>query len=98
MSFLRISSIAQVHEFLGFGKPVHPLITIVKEWPVLDFDFNEVKIVSDLFIIGMKGSPGKMGYGRNSYDYNEGTMVFTSPQQVLYFDNAQKGEDVGAGP
>ena len=68
MSFLRISSIAQVHEFLGFGKPVHPLITIVKEWPVLDFDFNEVKIVSDLFIIGMKGSPGKMGYTLSLHD------------------------------
>jgi len=95
MNFLWISSISQVHEFLGFEKPVHPLITIIRKWPKLDFDFSAVKLVSDLFLVGMKGSNGKMGYGRNSYDYQAGTMIFTSPQQVLYFDNNQDNDDEG---
>ena len=85
-TFYHTKSIAQVHQFLGLNPPAHPLITIIREWPKVDFDFTNVKITSDLFIISCKGSPGKIGYGRNTYDFQEGTMVFTSPKQVLTFE------------
>jgi AraC-like DNA-binding protein len=29
------------------------------------------------------GVSGSMGYGRNSYDFNDGVMVFTKPNQVI---------------
>jgi AraC-like DNA-binding protein len=85
--FYHTKSIAEAHQFLGMKSPAHPLITIIKEWPQVSFDFANTKITSDLYIIGLKGGAGTIGYGRNAYDYDKGTMVFTAPKQALTFDN-----------
>lgn len=87
--FYHIKSISQVHSLFGLEKPLHPLITIIKEWPLTDFNFNEVKITSDLYLMGMKGNvKGSFKYGRNSYDYEEGTLAFIGPNQVTQFENS----------
>ncbi len=86
-TFFHTKTISEVHHFLGIKPPVHPLITIIKKWPVVDFDFTNTKITSDLFIISMKGGAGTIGYGRSTYDYENGTMVFTAPKQALTFDS-----------
>ena len=89
-TFYHTNSVTQVHQFLGMQPPAHPLITIIREWPQLDFDFTNLKVTRDLFIISCKGSAGKMGYGRNTYDFQEGTLVFASPKQVLTFDDTEE--------
>ena len=86
-NFYHTKTISEVHNFLGMKPPAHTLITIVKEWPVVDFDFANTKMTSDLFIVGMKGGTGTIGYGRSTYDYENGTMVFTAPKQALTFDS-----------
>lgn len=92
--FYHISSISQVHELFGLEKPLHPLITVIKEWPVIDFNFSNLKITSDLYLLGMKGNvKGSFKYGRNSYDYEEGTLAFIAPQQVVQFDDADAEMD-----
>ncbi len=87
--FYHIKSISEAHQFLRLKPPAHPLITIIWEWPQVDsdFDFANTKITSDLFIVGMKGGKGAIGYGRNTYDYDKGTMVFIAPKQALTFDS-----------
>jgi AraC family transcriptional regulator, transcriptional activator of pobA len=85
--FYHTKSISEAHQFLGMKPPAHPLITIIREWPKVDFDFANTKMTSDLYIIGMKGGAGTIGYGRNTYDYDKGTMVFTAPKQALAFDS-----------
>ena len=85
--FYHIKSISEAHKFLGIKPPAHPLITIIREWPVVDFDFANTKMTSDLFIVGMKGGAGAIRYGRSTYDYESGTMVFTAPKQALTFDS-----------
>ena len=84
--FYHVNSISEVHQFLGIKPPDHPLITIIREWPKLDFDFSNTKMTSELFIISMKGGAGTIGYGRNTYDFDKGTLVFTAPKQALTFD------------
>lgn len=87
--FFHLKSIAELHRLFGLEKPLHPLITIVKEWPEIDFDFVNTKMTSDLYVIGLKGNVrGAFKYGRNSYDYEEGTLVFMAPNQVATFDEA----------
>jgi hypothetical protein len=84
-----VNSIAQVHQSLGLEKPKHPLVTVAK---AKDFqpamDFQNVKIVANLYQVAFKQAGcGTLQYGRNSYDYEEGTLLFTAPGQVLVFDN-----------
>ncbi len=85
--FYHTKSISEAHQFLGMNPPAHPLITIIREWPKVDFDFANTKMTSDLFIIGMKGGIGTIRYGRNTYDYDKCTMVFTAPKQALTFES-----------
>lgn len=95
-NFYHIKSIAEVHRLFELEKPYHPLITIVKEWPAIDFDFSSVKMTSDLYLLGMKGNvKGTFQYGRNTYDYEEGTLAFIAPHQVASFADSSQEADKG---
>ena len=81
---IRIKSISQLHEMLGFAKPKHPLISIV--------DFSEVKhkpdmigrrTSSDMYMIALKGAHCGLMYGRKYYDFEEGVLTFMAPNQVI---------------
>ncbi|WP_299520237.1 AraC family transcriptional regulator [Winogradskyella sp.] len=82
---IQIKSIGEACRAFGFPTPKHPLVDVVwaKDMP----DFNQylgVKYNTELFAISLKdGIEGSMGYGRNSYDFTDGTMVFSKPNQVL---------------
>lgn len=83
-----INSITQAHEALGLPKPKHPLVSVVK---MKDFkpviDFRGVKLISSLYQITLKQvGCGNLIYGKNNYDYEEGTLIFTSPGQVTVFE------------
>lgn len=83
-NFLHVKSIAETYRILGLGKPIHPLITIIREWP--EVDFSGTTLTGDLYLISLKGSnAGSFIYGRNSYDFEEGTMTFLAPNQALKF-------------
>jgi AraC-like DNA-binding protein len=83
----RIKSVSEVHQMFGLAKPVHPLITIIRKWPKIDFDFGNTKLTSDLYLLSMKGKieGTTFQYGRNSYDFEEGTLVFLGPDQTATF-------------
>jgi AraC-like DNA-binding protein len=84
--FVHIESIAAMYEMLGEGSPQHPLITVIRQWPKTQFDYSDVKFTSELYYMGLKGKiNGAFKYGRSSYDYQEGTMVFMAPGQVATF-------------
>jgi AraC-like DNA-binding protein len=85
--FYHIKSISEVNQLFGLDKPVHPLITIIRQWPKIDLDFSQLKITSDLYLLSMKGKikGTTFRYGRNSYDFEEGTLVFMAPNQVAEF-------------
>lgn len=83
---IRINSIAEVHGFLKQDKPPHPLITVIRKWPELGSEPLQLKFASDLYYLALKRDiSGSFKYGRNSYDYQEGTMVFMGPGQVATF-------------
>jgi AraC family transcriptional regulator, transcriptional activator of pobA len=97
---VKIKSISQLHEMIGYDKPKHPLITIIdyskiKQNP----EHYDVKIVADFYIISLKTpSPKSLQYGRQYYDFEEGTLMFMSPDQVFSvseFDDQIKYEGWG---
>ncbi|NLR93481.1 helix-turn-helix domain-containing protein [Flammeovirga agarivorans] len=96
---LKINSIHEIHEFLGFEKPKHPLVSVLRLGDKLQkLEVDNIKYAIDLFQISLKDNCvfTIQNYGRNSYDYQEGTMIFTAPNQILEFKKNQKvKEDKG---
>lgn len=77
-----------MHQFLGLVKPKHPLISLLRVSDVLkELEVEDIKYSLGLYQIHLKDNCpfSIVNYGRNSYDYQEGTMVFTAPNQVLEF-------------
>jgi AraC-like DNA-binding protein len=94
--FYHSRSISEAHQFIGMDPPSHPLISVVREWPIVDFDFANAKITSDLYIISLKGGSGTIGYGKSTYDFDKGTIVFTAPKQTLTFESSiEHGDQSG---
>ena len=86
---LNIESIDSFHKILGLTPPDHPLISIISDKESLgraDFDealFN-VRFSTKMYAIMYKDNiSGSLSYGRNTYDFQEGTLIFVQPGQVL---------------
>lgn len=80
-----INSISEQHRLLSLPKPQHPLVSVFN---FSDID-NNAEEMSKNFVLNFyciaikKGFKGKLKYGQNYYDFDEGVMSFISPQQVL---------------
>ncbi|UHG89784.1 helix-turn-helix domain-containing protein [Spirosoma oryzicola] len=81
-----IQSISELHRLLHLPKPEHPLVSViqldkVKQSPQL---LNERVIYPFYQVCMKKNYDGKMRYGQNYYDFDEGVLSFISPGQLLY--------------
>ena len=87
--FIKIKTISQVHEFFGLESPKHPLVSIIPiNDQITNFNFGEATYLVNLYQISLKlGIQGSLLYGRNSYDFEEGTIVFTRPNQAIKIEN-----------
>lgn len=86
---IHIRNIAEVYKYLLAETPPHPLITIIRRWPEVNVDLAQVKFTSDLYYMAMKREiSGSFQYGRNSYDFQEGTMIYIGPGQIANFSHA----------
>lgn len=85
---LKISSISELHQILNVPKPLHPLISLVDNTNMsVDKYYLDRSFTLSFYKISYKFSEnGKMGYGQGYYDFNEGGMMFTAPNQVLATD------------
>lgn len=83
MSIFKINSISQLHTLFKLPKPKHPLITLI-DAAQLEILEEEVggKLIYDLYMISLKDQSCGVEYGRNSFDFDEGVMVFSSPGQT----------------
>ena len=82
---IRIKTITEFHRLRKLPPPEHPLISVVdyskmKELP----DDNSAGVIFDFYSISIKrGILGKMKYGQQEYDFDEGVMYFIAPNQVF---------------
>lgn len=93
---LEINSIKQAHNLLGLAPPKHPLITVVYNSEVkARSEVQNIKLIYNLYQVSLKlsNSCGKINYGKNSYDYEEGTLVFSAPGQVIEYQNSGEVQD-----
>jgi AraC-like DNA-binding protein len=87
---LRIKTITQLHELLGFEKPKHPLISVMNVEDLKNVSgMSGLRTSADFYLISLKEHDCGMTYGRGHYDFEEGTMIFTAPNQVIQTDENQ---------
>ena len=79
-----VKSISEAHRLLGVSEPLHPLISVLRHMPNMNLDIQDYKVAFDMYIISLKSDiEGSITYGRNSYDFEEGTLIYMSPGQVV---------------
>ena len=94
---LHIPTINDLHRLAGAPAPEHPLISIVRmeDIPTAQ-EVNFEKITYGFYSIGLKRyMSGNIRYGRQKYDFQEGMMGFTAPNQLLDFSNLDSSMATG---
>ena len=86
-NIIRIDTIGELHSALGLEKPKHPLVSVIPiDEKIQDYEYGENTYVFGFYQIALKlGIKGEVHYGRNTYDFDDGSMVFTSPEQAMSF-------------
>jgi AraC-like DNA-binding protein len=81
---LHIESISKMHRLLNINKPLHPLISVVRHSKEMNLNFGKnVRVNNHLYFISLKENiQGGFKYGRTSYDFQEGSLVFMRPEQI----------------
>ena len=81
----KFESLTDFHEVFGLSKPLHPMISFIdiKDLKPLPHDFPKSMVMNFYKISYKAGLCGQAKYGQNYYDFGEGGLVFTSPNQTF---------------
>jgi len=91
----KFDSITDAHRALGLPKPLHPLITLINGGKVaIEPGVLPKGHVLSFYKISYKPRlGGRLKYGQNYYDFDEGGLMFASPNQVI----GGREDDTNAG-
>ena len=102
-NIINIKSISEFHHIAGLPEPKHPLIGVYEDRDIQAQNKQEmelpddIRISTDMYTIMFKDKiSGTMTYGRTSYDFQHGTLVFLAPGQVIEPPEIE-GEDESHG-
>ena len=82
---LKFNLINEFHRVFGLPKPLHPMISFIKN---ADFKIDERKLPNSFILNFYKVSYktdlcGQVKYGQNHYDFGEGGLICTAPNQTF---------------
>ena len=81
----KFESLSDFHRVFGLPKPLHPMIscTDMKEINIVPNELGH-SFILDFYKIALKENTcGKARYGQNYYDFGEGGLVFSAPNQLF---------------
>lgn len=91
---IKIEHIAAYNDLKGV-ETQHPLISIFDNSRTKALP-NHSRMHFDFYAVFLKaGKCGELKYGRNNYDYDDGTMVFVAPGQVIEIKNEEDYQPTG---
>ncbi|CAM3741015.1 AraC family transcriptional regulator [Mucilaginibacter galii] len=92
-----INSVSEVHRLLSLPAPKNPLITLINhahEPPASAGGIH--RMLLNFYNISIKRSfQGQLRYGRNYYDFDNGTMTFSAPGQIIAVDQGDERDNDG---
>ncbi len=83
-----IKTISEIHQMMGLAKPKHPLVSVITDFgESQEMNLEGIRFSTDLYSISLKSDvEGTIYYGRNTYDFQEGTLIFLKPNQVAEYE------------
>jgi len=80
----KFESLSELHWLIGLPKPLHPLISLVENKDnKIDLSRLPGSFIHNFYKISYKKNlSGKLKYGQSYYDFTEGGLFFTAPNQV----------------
>lgn len=93
----RNKTISDYHKLMGLPKPEHPLISVINLNSIKHLPGNRsVTMVDEFYSIALKRNfNGKMKYGQQQYDFDEGILFFISPGQVFSIEIKEEIKHTG---
>ena len=84
-SLYKFESLTDFHRVFGLSKPLHPMVSFIdiKELQQLPDEFPKSMTLNFYKISYKTGLCGQAKYGQNYYDFGEGGLVFTAPNQIF---------------
>lgn len=81
----KFNSISDAHRFFGLPRPVHPLISLINNaHPEAEGIIAPHSHVLAFYKISYKAKHGgSVKYGQGYYDFDEGDLLFASPNQII---------------
>lgn len=91
---IKVEKVSQYNDLKGV-ETQHPLISVFHNSATKALPNNN-RMHFGFYVIFLKaGKCGELKYGRNNYDYDDGTMVFIAPGQVLEVNNPDDYQPTG---
>ena len=85
---LHLKTIGDLHKFLDAGAAHHPLVAVLDFCKQHHPNSGEIRIRSDFYSIIFKNyCRNQIRYGRNTLDFQDGSLVCIAPNQVITIDN-----------
>jgi AraC-like DNA-binding protein len=79
-----LPTITDAHRFFGLPKPQHPLISLnVTSCCQIQASVPPGPHVLGFYKVSYKRSGGSVKYGQGHYDFDEGSLLFAAPNQVI---------------
>jgi AraC family transcriptional activator of pobA len=93
-NIIKLEQIKQYNELKAI-ETKHPLISVFDNSKTKAFP-NNSKMHFGFYAVFLKaGNCGELKYGRNNYDYDDGTLVFIAPGQVIEVNNEPDYQPTG---
>ncbi|HZV68674.1 MAG TPA: helix-turn-helix domain-containing protein [Saprospiraceae bacterium] len=83
-------SISELHNTNGYSPPENPLLSLVTCQDLKTCTIGNSKFTGDFYMIAFKKiKSGNFFYGKTKYDFENGSMAFVKPRQIIEISNIE---------
>jgi AraC-like DNA-binding protein len=86
-------TIRELHNTNGYASPENPLLSLVTCQDLKTCAIGNSQFTSDFYMIAFKKiKSGNFFYGKTKYDFDNGSMAFAKPRQIIEISNIELTE------
>ena len=86
-------TISELHNTNGYSPPENPLLSLVTCQELKTCAIGNSKFTGDFYMIALKKiKSGNFFYGKTKYDFDNGSMAFVRPRQIIEISNIELTE------